>query len=271
MSESNELVEKRQELAAKQKLLGDVFVAAGKDIDFSKKSVLELLGATDSTDAVTKVKALNSDLIRVGDAVRTGEMEEIKRAHRARGEEMATPAFPGTHPSSADLTAKSFGDLVASSEEYKAFKKGGFKAGQFASVGVDISIKTLMQVAINGFPPEAVRSGLLVPGMTRPIQVLDLIPLRTTTQNADKYMEETTRTHSAAETSEGAAYPESSFIWTERTESVQKIGDSIPVTDEQLEDEAAVSGLINQRLSFGIRQRLDLQVLVGDGTSRTPH
>ena len=47
---------------------------------------------------------------------------------------------------------------------------------------------------------------------------------------------------------------------------MKKITDSLPVTDEQLEDVAGVESYINGRLVFGLRQRLDLQCVVGDAT-----
>lgn len=77
-------------------------------------------------------------------------------------------------------------------------------------------------------------------------------------------MEETTRNQAAAETAEGGAYAESSFALTEKTSPVRKITDSLPVTDEQLEDVAQAQSYINSRLTFGLRQRLDGQVLVGN-------
>jgi HK97 family phage major capsid protein len=80
-------------------------------------------------------------------------------------------------------------------------------------------------------------------------------------------MEETTRTHASAEKAEGVAYAESTFVWTQKSSAVQKITDSIPVTDEQLEDEGQVRSLLEQRLGFGVRQRLDGQILVGDGNA----
>jgi HK97 family phage major capsid protein len=125
--------------------------------------------------------------------------------------------------------------------------------------------KTLLQTTA-GFAPQSVRTGLLVEAVARPIQVLDLIPTRTIAQALDKYMEETTRTHGAAEKAEGITYAESTFVWTERSNPVQKITDSIPVTDEQLEDAPEVAGILDQRLRFGVRQRLDQQVLIGNGT-----
>jgi len=55
-------------------------------------------------------------------------------------------------------------------------------------------------------------------------------------------------------------------VFTQASSPVQKIADSIPVTDEQLEDADSVKSLLEQRLSFGIRQRLDQQILIGNGT-----
>ena len=103
--------------------------------------------------------------------------------------------------------------------------------------------------------------------MTRPIQMLDILPMFQTTENAIVYMEETTRTHAAAETAEGGTYAESTFVFTERNTPVRKITDSLPVTDEQLADVAMMAGYVNSRLIFGVRQRLDRQCLLGDGTS----
>jgi HK97 family phage major capsid protein len=269
MSVSNELVEKRERFAAKQRELAEAFELAkdGDRYDFSRKSALDKLGAVDSSDAVAKIKSRNIELDHMSRELEQAELKAVREAVGTRDTLRNQPATLDQPAHPADTKARSWGELVAESKEYKAFKAGGARAGMHAAVDCDISLKTLMQVAVNGFPPESVRTGLLVEGVTRPIQILDLIPVRQINQAVDKYMEETTRTHAAAETSEGASYQESTFVWTERTQAVEKITDSIPVTDEQLEDEQAVSGLIDQRLRFGLRQRLDLQVLVGDGTS----
>jgi hypothetical protein len=75
--------------------------------------------------------------------------------------------------------------------------------------------KTLMATSA-GFAPESFRLPNYVEAATRPIQLLDIIPMFPTDQAAIKYMEETTRTHAAAELAEGAAYAESAFVFTER-------------------------------------------------------
>lgn len=262
------LVEKRNQFQAKQKELGEVFEAAGREMDFSRKSVLEKLGAVDSTDAVAKVKARNVELDVLSQELQAAELAEVKSAIGEREAMRNQPVRGGSmQQPSVETKARTFGEMVIAAKEYTDVAKAGFKGDRYATVMLeDIGIKTLMETTA-GYAPESVRTGLLVEAVTRPIQVLDLIPVRQINQAVDKYMEETTRTHSAAEKAEGVAYAESVFVWTERTETVRKITDSIPVTDEQLEDAPQVSGILDQRLRFGLRQRLDLQVLVGNGTS----
>jgi len=261
---SNALVEKRQEFATKQKDLAEVFEMAkdGDRFDFSRRSVLERLGASNTADALDKVKARNLELDGLSQRLQEAEIKEIHSALGDRERERNTPYRGGDaiHPSGDEV--KSWGRLFV---ESKAFKDSRASKTDIPCT-LDIGIKTLMQTSA-GFAPESVRSGVLVAAVTRPIQVLDLIPTFPISQASFVYMEETTRTHAAAEKAEGAAYAESTFVWTQRTSAVQKITDSIPVTDEQLEDEQQVQSLLEQRLGFGVRQRADGQILVGDGTS----
>jgi hypothetical protein len=267
MSESNALVEKREKFVAKQKELAEVFEVAkdGDRYDLSRKAALDKLGATDSSDAVAKIKARNIELEVMSNELQAAELAEVKNGITRRENERNQPvSIYQPHP--VEQKARSFGELVTKSKQYEEYRAGGARAGMHATVEVDMDLKTLMETT-NGYAPHSPRTGLHVEAVTRPIQVLDLIPTRPINQAVDKYMEETTRTHSAAEKSEGAAYAESAFVWTERTQAVEKITDSLPVTDEQLEDGGQLSSIIDQRLRFGLRQRLDLQVLVGDGTS----
>src|SRR3990172_3730712 len=79
------------------------------------------------------------------------------------------------------------------------------------------------------------------------------------------YMEETTFTNAGAERAESAAYAESTLILTQRTNTVRSVGTSLPVSDEQLADVVGVRAYLDSRLGFMVRQRLDSQILVGDG------
>jgi HK97 family phage major capsid protein len=268
MADSTAVVEKREALKEKQKVLREVLEEAGPEIDLSKKSILEKLGATDAADATVKFQQRNEELKVLGrecvDAEKRLAAQEIRERDEELKRPIGTPGFPGF---GADGQRKSWARLFVESKEFKLSRDT--RTTVPFKLDVDfrdmIGMKALMTTAA-GFAPESVRSGLLVEKATRPIQVIDLIPSFPISQAAFVYMEETTRTHSAAETAEGAAYPESTFVWTQKTSPVQKIADSIPVTDEQLEDADQVESLLETRLSFGLRQRLDSQILVGNGT-----
>jgi HK97 family phage major capsid protein len=260
---STSLVEQREQFAAKQKLAAEVFELAqdGKQFDLSRKTVLEKLGATNADDALGKIKALNRECDDLSAKLQTAELDEIKGSIAHREEERSTPYRGAQHPAPAGGEAKSWGRMYAESKEFKASRQSRTDI----PFQLEIGLKTLFETAA-GFPPESVRSGLLVEKATRPIQVLDLIPTFPIGQAAFVYMEETTRTHGAAEKAEGVAYAESVFVWEQKTSPVQKVTDSIPVTDEQIEDEPQVASLLDQRLGFGLRQKLDSQILVGSGT-----
>jgi HK97 family phage major capsid protein len=267
---SPKVKEKDEQLAAKQKSLHDVFDAAGADMDFNKKEVLELVGVKSSTEVVEKVKAMNAELDALGKSRdELIQLENIRDINSKRRSEPATSLqLPGTTPTvDAERERKmrrSIGQVVVESMAFKTFLK---TRQPVDCVEEDVETKTAFTTAA-GWAPESTRvPGLVIEKATRPIQVLDIIPTGPTAQAAVVYMEETTRTHSAAERAENAVYAESAFVLTQRSDTVRLIGDSVPVTDEQLEDVAQVQSYLNQRLNFGVTQRLDGQIINGDGNA----
>lgn len=262
MADPTALVEQREQFAAKQKDISEVLELAGKDLDFSRADVLKKLGASDAADATHKFKAWNREAETLGADLQRAELKYTVQKHQER-EELARGAVAVEHPE-VGTERKSWAQRFVESKAYKAAKAEGFKRA--AIVDLDIDLKTLMSTSA-GFAPESVRSGLVVEKATRPIQVIDLIPTFPISQAAFVYMEETTRTHSAAELAEAGTYAEDAYVYTQRTSTVRKIATSIPVTDEQLEDEMQVRSMLEQRLAFGLRQRLDGQILTGDGVA----
>ncbi len=161
------------------------------------------------------------------------------------------------------VSTKSLGELFVKSE---AFKSKGARSS------FDVDLKTLFQRPA-GWTPESTRSGLvtLKPMVPAP-SVVDHIVTMPISQAAYKYMEETTYTTNdggglAAETSEGSTFVEAQLALTERSQTVEKITVWLPMTDEQLEDEPGARAYVEARLENMIRQRLDLQVLAGDGNT----
>lgn len=276
----------REKLGVKQGELGKIFDEAKNgegQYDFNK---VTCLGADvkGSIAVAEKVKALTSEadeLAEHAEKLEAAEQAAVKHADREKGRRnFALPGGDrGTKGGERGRT-KSLGELVAEEKSFQDWATKGAAGGigfsydemwpsdmlAKGSVFDTLGTKTLFERGA-GYAPESVRLPGFVEAATRPIQVLDIIPMFQTGQAAVKYMEETTRTHAAAEKAEGADFAESTFAFTERNRTVEKITDSLPVTDEQLEDVPMMNGYINSRLTFGIRQRLDLQCVNGDGSS----
>ena len=264
------LVAKREELAAKEKRMADILKEAGPDRDFSKITSLE----GDSAAKAKSIQALDAELNDLFDGVKAmADAEESLKAQALRDASAEAEAGaasrkerrqgpPGGHAGQAPAKPAvelPFGKAFVDSAAYKGFR-------QRVPAHLDIDVKTLFQTTA-GWAPESTRSGFLLEDAQRPIQITDLIPGAPTQQDAYKYMEETTFTNNAAEVAEAGTYGEAALALTERTQIVEKIGVWLPVTDEQLEDVAGAEAYVESRLPFMIRQRLDSQIINGDGVT----
>lgn len=279
------LKQAQEKMAVKQDELGKVFAEAKNDageLDFAQVKCLGE-GLT-SSDVASQVKAKNAELDELGQHIETlTAAEKAAGDHASREKGIRNWQLPGQGGGSG-LPAnqgqfKSLGEQVIEAKAFKSWHENSRGGGTDVSLDVlpsdflakaarfdTMGNKTLMTTAA-GFAPESVRLPGFVEMATRPIQLLDIIPMGRTSQDSVPYMEETTRTHAAAEKAEGAAYAESTFAFTEQSTAVRKITDSLPVTDEQLQDVALIESYINGRLAFGVRQRLDQQVYAGNGTA----
>ena len=274
-----ELKKLREELQVKSSNLQDLFqqskTTPDGSIDLSK---VERFGdvsvkGKSSSELAVLIDNANNELTDLGKKI--DELAAVQKAedeNAARLEKASQVSDRLPHPVSniskhgESKSRLSLGEEVVNSKEYKSFLN--HNTGSYnikTSYGLP-ELKTLFQTSA-GWAAESLRIGRLVDGVTRPISAIDVIPSGQTGSAAVVYMEETTRTHASAEKAAAAAFAESTFVLTERSETVRKITDSLPVTDEQLADVSGVQSYINSRLVFGCRQRLDGQVLVGDGSA----
>lgn len=260
------LKEAEDKLAAVGKKIADAFVEAGTEMDFTKiKSI-----SGDTMAKAKQIKAWNDEATDLGverDTLLAVDAAAL-RTKRAKDAGQPDPSGePGSDPGKKDRgrpeDEQDFGKLFVDSVAYKQRVRGG--QGPQSELS-DVEVKTLMTTTA-GWAPQSIRTGRVVDFATRPIQVIDMIPANTTQFPSIVYMEETTFTNSAAEAAEGGTYAESALALTEKNSPVRKIGTFLPMTDEQLEDIAQARGYVNNRLPFMLRQRLDGQCLVGDGSA----
>jgi Phage capsid family len=265
MPESNILAEKRQEYAAKTKKFAEVGALVTSPDDYSKKEVLEALGAKDASDAKDKMRAASAETEALARDIDSLELEDMKSRNGdavRRAEDWRKRRDNRPTPSASD-ESKSFGGLITGS---KSWAGSSMQPGTKIDVDMgDEGMKTLLQTSA-GWQPRTGNGSILVDKIIRPVQVLDVFPADRTDLFEIPSMEETTRTQAAAELAEAGTYAEDAFVFTRRSSPIRKIGSEIPVTDEQLDDVPGMQALLNNRLSFGVRARLDQQVMVGDGT-----
>lgn len=272
---------KRDELHAKQDALAKVFAEAKTESGEIDLERVKSLGDLSTVAKAEKIRALNDELDAIAKECEAVEAAETALKSAEERERKRSPMrHPGADaPSDRPRAQKSLGELVAQSAEYKSWRqRGGADGVTIRFDDVDMSdllagaknfstMQTKLFSTTAGWGPDSLRMPGFVEMAARPVQLLDIIPLSRTGYEQIVYMEETTRTHASAERAEGTAFAQSTFALTQRTSPVRKITDSIPVTDEQIEDVAQVESYLNGRLLFGLRQRLDSQVQIGDGTA----
>jgi HK97 family phage major capsid protein len=271
MSKIRSVAEVQEELAAKQRGLAEIFEAAKNDNG-------ELVMTADQVD---DVRAKNEELDALGEEMeKAREMDTIYQKNQQAVRDAAKPAmnlpFPGAKAApqpqqpngfTPQQAPKSLGKLFVDAKGYKNWESGNSMEINFKEFDPqNLGRKTLMETGA-GFAPESVRTGRVIESAQRRPMVDDMIPQTTTTQAAVVYMEETTFTNNAAEAAEGAQYGEAALVFTERSDTIRKIGTFLPVTDEQLEDEPQIQSLINNRLALMVRLRREAQLLAGNGTA----
>ena len=240
MSEIKELMDK---VASKRTELKEVFESA-EDGKYTSEQKEE-------------IKKRNDELAELVEDV---SIEKKKLQNEKALEEDSKPVSEMPQPAEA-VEAKTVGEQFVQTDAYKNYLSSGVK-------GVDSHIETKTTLTTTGYPPESLRQpGILETALRDPNAVINLFDVINTDQNAFSYLEETTFTNNAAEAAEGSAVGEAALAFTEKTESIRKMGVFIPVTDELLADEAGIQGYLNSRLQTMIRLRLDSQLLSGDGTA----
>lgn len=161
---------------------------------------------------------------------------------------------------------KTWGQSFADSEQFKNFKGG---AGTKARIEVK---NTLLGEA--GSPQEpsdtiipSQRLPGVVPGAYRALNILDFVNTGSTGSNQIEYTREASWTNDAAETAEGAQKPESDLTFELISDPVRTIAHFIKASKQILDDAPMLASYIDSRMTHGVRNRLQLQILRGTGVS----
>lgn len=110
---------------------------------------------------------------------------------------------------------------------------------------------------------------------TRKLSAYDIFPKITISESNNNGViryydwDSATTARAAASIAEGAAFPESTAKFAKGSINLEKIGDTLPVTEEFFEDEAMFAAELEFFLRTNVELEIDNQIINGDGTSNT--
>lgn len=158
---------------------------------------------------------------------------------------------------------ESIGQSFIGSEEYKGKLNMIARGMRFGSVSVEVK-NTLVGSDTNVAPD---RSSRIVSGAYLPFSMEALIPSVSTSSNAIEFTKEASFTNSAAEAAEGAQKGESALTWSLVNMPVSTVAHWIKISKQLAADAPALAAYVNSRMVYGVNQKVDTQLVVGDGTA----
>ena len=107
----------------------------------------------------------------------------------------------------------------------------------------------------------------IVAGAMLPFAMEALLPSTTTSSNAIEFTKEASFTNSSAEAAEGSAKAESALTWSLVNMPVSTVAHWIKISKQLAADAPALAAYVNTRMRYGVNQKVDTQLVVGDGTA----
>lgn len=187
----------------------------------------------------------------------TGKIDGLAEQYKALKDQMIDLA-QGQTPASNDDSVKTAGLEFVESEAYKAMASGQREKAR-------IEVKNTVVTGTN--MPFAVQKPGVIPGSFAPLTIRQQIPTISVASSSVASLRELAFTNSAAEVAEAAAKPESAITFEPYNVQIETVAHWIKVSNQLLADAPAVAAYIDTRLRDGLAQRVDRQLLLGNGTT----
>lgn len=169
---------------------------------------------------------------------------------------------PGGDPDAV----KSMGQQVSGSDTVKSFAANGAKG----SIRIEVKAITSASNSAGGLIAPDRRPDIVdIP--RRDVRIRDLLMPGRTASNVVQYARQTARTNNAAVVAEGAAKPESGYIWAQDDANVRTIAHWVPVSRQAMDDAPQLETIIDGELTYGLDLAEDGELLNGDGTGEHLH
>jgi HK97 family phage major capsid protein len=186
-----------------------------------------------------------------------GEVRELSEKFKELQASMIDMAQKQTS-AKGEVAHKSAAEEFVASEQYKQLVAGNTQRAR-------IELKNT--VTSNGntvFPDQ--RPGV-IPGSFQPLTVRQVLRAIPVTSNMVNSLREASWTSSAAEASQGSAKNESDVTFEQYNVPITTVAHWIKISNQLLADAPAVVAYIETRLRDGLAQRIEAQLINGNGTS----
>ena len=187
----------------------------------------------------------------------TGQVDKLAGEYKSLSDALTDLAQKAAAPQQP-ATAISAGQEFVKSEHFAQLAGGQRDKVRLEVKNTVLSDSTTVQ-------PEQ-RQGI-IPGSFAPLTIRQLIPTIGVASNAVNSLRESSWTNDAAEVAQGTAKPESDIVFTPYNVVIETVAHWIKVSNQLLADAPAVAAYIDTRLRDGLAQRIDRQLLLGNGTS----
>lgn len=158
---------------------------------------------------------------------------------------------------------KSLGRQLVETEDYKAWGEKGYD-GRFRVTGLKAITSAANGVSAGDLIVPDRQAGIIA-GPDRTPTVRRLITPGNTDSNAIQYVREKGFVNNAAGVLEGAQKPKSDLTFELKNVPVQVIAHLVDASRQILSDAAGLRSYIDGRLTYGLEDVLDQQLLYGDG------
>lgn len=196
----------------------------------------------------------------------TAAVDELSAKLKEMQDEVAEVAQRQQGLQPAHERAKSAGEQFIASDAFKSLVSRDKERVRFEVKNTSITsdLSALFGDNTTTFPMQ--RPGV-IPGDFAPITIRQRIPTITISTNAVNALREASFTNNAAEVAQGALKPESEAVFEQYNVPVQVVAHWMKVSNQLLADAPAIASYINTRLRDGLAQRIERQLLLGNGTT----
>jgi HK97 family phage major capsid protein len=186
-----------------------------------------------------------------------GEVRELSDKFKELQSSMIDMAQKQTSAQS-EVAHKSAAEEFVASQQYKDLVAGNTQRAR-------IEVKNTVTSTGNTVFPDQ-RPGV-IPGSFQPLSVRQILRTIPVTSNMVNSLREASFTNSAAEVSQGAAKNESDATFEQYNVPITTVAHWLKISNQLLADAPAVVAYIETRLRDGLAQRVEAQLINGNGTS----